>query len=245
MNPADDDDERLLEPQEAADQEREDHAQQLADEERNEDDAESDFEEGVEVEQRAGHYRDVLGQIHGIFRGNEVDVEALAGLSGDEKAAMRVLAEAVRGTELEDEGDMIYAEQRLSMLNQALAVLQPTLAMGLAPELADVRDSYDTLVDEVTALRDLLLSKEDAQEEMFAQDRVVEQGEGGDTDDDDDDETAAEKERKAKEQRAKAKPVESVPEPGQPARPSTLAGKPGDPAVAQPTRPSTAYDGDK
>lgn len=244
-----DDDERLLEPQEAADAEHEDHAQQLADQERDEDAAEADFEEEVEPEEKAGHYRDVMGRIHGIFAGNELDVDALQGLSEDEKAALRVLAEAVKGTKLEDEGDMVYAEERLTMLNQALAVLGPTLALGLAPELAELRGQYDALVEEVTELRDKLERLGDAQEEMFQQDRDAAVAEAPDTDDkpDDDttkDEVAEERKRKAKEaKQPTAPPPEPVPEPGQPPRPSTLAGKPGEPAVEQPPRPSTAYDG--
>lgn len=235
MTPGDDD-ERLLEPQQAADEEHQDHAEQLEKQEREENEAEADFEELDEPEERAGHYREVLGRIHGIFRGDEIDFDELVGLSADEQAALSVLAEAVRGTELEDEGDMIYAEHRLVMLNQALAVLSPTLAIGLAPELADLRDSYDQLVDEVTDLRDRLESLGDAQEEMFQQDREAGLAEAPDTDDkpDDDDKDQDKDKEKAKDKAsvkpkkdkpkpaAARKPPEAVPEPGEPARPSTL-----------------------
>ncbi len=226
MTPGDED-ERLLEPQQAADEERTDHAEQLEKQERDEHEADADFDEELEPEERAGHYREVMGRIHGIFRGDAFDLDALAGFSVDERAALSALFEAVRGSELEDEGDMIYAEHRMTMLNQALAVLQPTLAMGLSPELSDVRESYDLLVEEVTGLRDMLLGLEDAQEEMFAQDREPERAEAPDTDDkpDDDqdkDKTAA-KPKKDKPKPAAQKPAPAaVPEPGEPARPSTL-----------------------
>jgi hypothetical protein len=180
-------------------------------------------ENEIDVEQDPVHvasrYQHVLMAARAAMDGRELDemLEQLPELGVEERAAVEVLARVARGTHEADD-KVIYAEERLEMLNQALAVLQPALALGLAPELGELRDSFDELIEEVQELQEKLGRLEDAQEEMFAQDREV-SAEAPDTDD-------------------KPKPPEADADDGA-EKPSTLYGKPGDKPVEKPEVPTT------
>lgn len=215
---------RVVDPQEEQEPAAHDRVELLEREERDEEHAEADFEEEVPA-QAAGHYEQMMHVLGAVFRDQDVDLEAIAELSVDEKRALEALREVVRGRDsIEDR--ILYAEERLGMLNQVLAVLQPTLAMALTPELTALRDEYDAVVAEVVGLRDRLESLDSAQEEIFEQDREK-FAEAPDSDDDDKPD-------------ADAKPDEDV-EPDAP-RKSTLFGVPGEPAVEKQPSKSTLGD---
>lgn len=215
---------RVVDPQEEQEPAAHDRVELLEREERDEEHAEADFEEEVPA-QAAGHYEQMMHVLGAVFRDQDVDLEAIAELSVDEKRALEALREVVRGRDsIEDR--ILYAEERLGMLNQVLAVLQPTLAMALTPELTALRDEYDAVVAEVVGLRDRLESLDSAQEEIFEQDREK-FAEAPDSDDDDKPD-------------ADAKPDEDV-EPDAP-RKSTLFGEPGEPAVEKQPSKSTLGD---
>lgn len=71
-----------------------------------------------------------------------------------------------------DKHMFVYAEDRKSLLEQALAVLQPNLtASGQTSELAEMSDSLEQMTKRVAALRVKLASLEDAQDELMADEK--------------------------------------------------------------------------
>jgi hypothetical protein len=182
--------------------------------------AQEQLDEHEPVEQKSTRYSTIVGLTKAAFEGVEIEdaLERVEDLSVEEREALADLVDIVRGRDRETR--IVYAEQRLSRLNRVLAVLQPVLAVGLSPELADLRASYDGLVEDVTTLRESLEKLVDAQEEMFEQDRKLaevtpEDGAG-------DDEPAPDAD-------ADAEP--------EPELPSTLYGAPGEPEPATPAAP--------
>jgi hypothetical protein len=154
-----------------------DRVEELEQQHREEDAAEADLDE-ERPEKAAAHFRDVFTAVSAIFRGATVDLDELtAGLSDTERAAVAALQEVVKGRDLQTQG-LVYAERRLALLNDALAVLQPALAQALAPELVGLREEYDALVEGVHDLRERLESLDSAQEEIWEQDRKKEEEEG-------------------------------------------------------------------
>jgi ribosomal protein L7/L12 len=77
--------------------------------------------------------------------------------------AFELLREAVHGKHARRES-IIYAEDRKDLLEQALAVLYPTMAHGLEPEVDDLREQHDALVEHVVGLREHLGNLIEAQE---------------------------------------------------------------------------------
>ncbi len=211
------------------------------------------------LDEAAAHYAVVADLLDQVLNGADVDEEGVAGLSEEERDGIDAMESAVIGRDRKAD-QIIYAEDRLDLLNRALAVLQPTLAVALLPELEQLRDQFDSLVERVGDLRDHLEQLDGAQEEIFEQDREEAQGDDAPDEDDGDDEEApaeeppagegepAEKDdkkadnymkrwRKKPAARPASPPSPPMGEPG--SRPSTLAGGPGEPAVEQPARPST------
>jgi hypothetical protein len=234
---------RVLDPEEQREGRGDDRVQALAGQQRDEEAAETDFDEEQPVA-AAAHFQELIGLTDRVLGGDDLDVALAAeGLSFDERDALRMLQQVVRGGE-RDGGEVLLAERRLEMLNHVLAVLQPTLAMALTPELVEMRDQYDEVVEEIVELRERL-ERQDAVEEELA----GEEAQGGDADQDDEpDEEEEEKEEKrdtwAKRVKAKPKPKPGPPRPKPPPlKPgeSTLYGKPGEPAVDQPAAPSALY----
>ena len=172
---------------------------------------------------RVERYFDVVGVIEALFRGDDLDdIERPAGLDDAEVRALLFLRDAIRGHRA-DSGRLVLAEDRLQMLGQALAVLQPALAVGLDTSIPAAQDLFHHLADQLDELRHSLSSLEDAQEEMFEQDRPhVEAAPPP---------PPTEEEKKAAEPEAEAE-VELE-------RPSTLSGRPDEPAVERVERPST------
>jgi chromosome segregation ATPase len=193
------------------------------------------------LDDAAAHYGLIAGLLEQILAGEDIDEEHIAGLTEDERDALDALESSVIGRDRKAQ-QIIYAEDRLDLLNRALAVLQPTLAVALVPELEAMRDKFDDLVVQVSELRDHLESLDSAQEEMFEQDRgkPEEVGAPTDTDDKPDEEDPDRMPGDGKPRRSTL-----VGEPAVEKRPTptTLTGKPGEPAVEKPVVPSTVYDG--
>src|SRR5688572_15971460 len=97
------------------------------------------------------------------------EIDAVHRLREDEQEALRRFQEAVSGRH---GARRLLAEDRLALLGEALAVLQPLLSVGLDPSVPLAIDSFHALVDGIDHLRGSLVSLEDAQEEMFEKDKV-------------------------------------------------------------------------
>jgi hypothetical protein len=113
-----------------------------------------------------------------ILEGRNIVINDLD-LSQRELKALEALKTAKTGKS----GDLdkfVYAEDRRTLLEQALAVLQPDLVHLDS-------DSFDELIKEVSDLRTKLSEREDAQEEVTVHAEVEKTSET-DTDDKDDDE---------------------------------------------------------
>jgi hypothetical protein len=179
-----------------------------------------------EVEQRSADYFAIVSAMMSAFDGGELaSMDAVRRLGDEEIAALEAFERAVRGRV---GGRTILAEDRLAALGHALAVLQPTLTMGLDPNAPHALDAFHALVDSVDHLRETLVSLEDAQEELFEQDKVVDEPRPpADDDDEDGDEDEGDQDD-----------VHDARE----ARPSTLTGAPDEPAVEAPPRKSTLRD---
>lgn len=246
------DDERILDPeQEKEAQQGRGQVEVLAEQRREEDAAEAEVRP-VEPAART-HYLDVAALTRRVVAGAELRDGELAVLSVDEQRAMALLGKAASG--LREDGSTVLAEERLEQLNHALAVLQPTLAMGLAPELDDARAVYDQLVEDVVELRQELEQLAEAQGEASPE-AVMEQ-EGGDVDDDAPegagDAADAAEEASGEDRRlggggprrsrgpsyAIAGPVPD-PDAGDPPRRSTLSGEPDEPPAPKAATPATA-----
>jgi hypothetical protein len=61
----------------------------------------------------------------------------------------------------------VFAADRRSMLEQALAVLQPNLSNGEQSQLAELRTNLDLVTKRVAVLRERLMHLEDAQDELM------------------------------------------------------------------------------
>ena len=151
------------------------------------------------------------------------DIDAVHRLREDEQEALHRFQEAVSGRH---GTRRLLAEDRLALLGEALAVLQPLLSVGLDPSMPLAIESFHALVDGIDQLRGSLVSLEDAQEELFEKDKIPAEikppaDEGGEADD------------------GEADQADEAAD-----RPSTLYGAPDEPAVEKPVTPSAAYDGD-
>lgn len=223
-----------------------DKVEALAQERRDEDGEHAVVDVEEDVGGAVAHFTAVTELLQRILDGEDVDEDHVAELTDEERDALDAMESAVLGRDRKS-GTLIYAEDRLDLLNRALAVLQPTLALALTPALDEMRDRFDHLVVEVSELRDELVSLEDAQDELFEQDRgkpedVGVPDEPADTDEKPDGEPDEDEDKDGGTQR----PSTLTGKPGEPAvepRPfaTTLTGKPGEPAVEKPSVPSTVY----
>ena len=134
-----------------------------------------------EMETNREHSGAVIAAMRHILEGRNIVINDLE-LSQRELKALEALKTAKTGKS----GDLdkfVYAEDRRTLLEQALAVLQPDL-VGLEGEV------FDELIKEVSDLRTNLDEREEAQEEVSHQVEVEKTSET-DTDDKDDDEDAS------------------------------------------------------
>ena len=160
---------------------------------------EDDEEQLTDLDGKPEHERDeerstsVVGAMHKILEGEHIVLNDLK-LPQRELKALEALKTAVEGRDQNLNG-FVYAEDRRTLLEQALAVLQPDLAkletIGGKP--------FEDMVKDVAELRGKLNVLEDAQEEVAANAKVAAKGEAGDTEDKpkpDDDQSLTGPERK-------------------------------------------------
>jgi hypothetical protein len=135
--------------------------------------------------------------VESIFRKDEKPLEGLtqsSGFTAEELQALEFLEAAVKGRDAKLT-HLVYAEDREDLLEQALAVLYPTLSHGMEQSASALRAAHDELVGQVTLLREEIASKEDAQEDIISdRQRVVEEDKADDEDDDDKDDDDDEEE---------------------------------------------------
>lgn len=166
--------------------------------------------------ERGSRLIDAMRQILGD---NVLNVEQLA-LPQHELQALKALQTAITGR-----GEMdlfVFAEDRKSLLEQALAVLQPNLSSGKATELAELSGSLDLLTKSVAQVREQLAGLIDAQDELLGDERQRFLAANAETDD-------------------KPKPGSKPSDPDAPRPASTVSG-PG-PEVKREARPSALSTG--
>ena len=190
----------------------------------------------------AGAMRQILEREHIVLNDLELDKRELK--------ALEALKTAVDGRDQQLDG-FVYAEDRRTLLEQALAVLQPDIAtleqLG-GPE-------FEKMLKDVAELRVALNNLEEAQEEVEPHKLRGEKGEAGDTDDKpaDDDQSLTGPERKIEkpksslagpERKEEPKPATSLtgPEVTEEAKPkSSLTG----PEVKAEAKPPTSLGDEK
>jgi hypothetical protein len=182
-----------------------------------------------EVDTSSLHFHELAAHIEALIAGDDSALADREWLSSMEREGLALLEQAIRGRR---GGAQIFAEDRLEMLNIALAALQPVLARGVVEQTFEAQEVYRSLVAEISQLQETLESKSDAQEELLLREQLERAREGD------------------KPGNAKPKPVDQgevgddrpsqLAGPGaaveKPAAPSQLAG-PG-PAVEKPAPPS-------
>jgi hypothetical protein len=197
-----------------------------------------------------------------ILAEEEVTVSLLY-LPQRETHALEALQTAVSGHD--SVGEFVFAEDRRSLLEQALAVLQQNVTYGEPEQIAELHGKFDELAGQLHDLRERLTSLEDAQEDMLEEKaRAKEEAEdAGDKDDkggegDGGGEPVADGESTltGPERPEAPRPPSTLsgPDlPAEPASPSTLSGPdlPAEPASpstlsgpdlpAEPEQPSTLY----
>ncbi len=101
-----------------------------------------------------------------IFERKHVNVTHLR-MPERETLALEALQAAVSGRSTNVD-QFVYASDRRSMLEQALAILQPNLTGGAEQQLAAMSQDFNVLSKQVSELRDSLMNLEDGQDELMA-----------------------------------------------------------------------------
>lgn len=168
---------------------REEQAEETAE---RKDEEEEEFEEQAPVALR--RYGAVVDAVDRLIHHRDLDETALADLTDGEREALEALAQVIEGKR---DGTWYYAEDRLVALNRTLAVLQPVLSLASLPEARALDASFEQVRDELTALRERLVSREYAEEELYGHELEPKKKKGDDDDDDDDEGDDAEGEADA------------------------------------------------
>lgn len=142
---------------------------------------------GEEVRDLELQHRSRIFDALRLIMDNEQLTVSLLGLPLREQQALEALQTAVSGKHVHMSG-FVFAEDRKTLLEQALAVLQQNLTHGDSAELAELHGRYDELVERIGTLREELANLEDAQDDLFDEKRqYVEKkpDDAGDKDDED------------------------------------------------------------
>ncbi len=150
-----------------------------------------------ELPQHAGHEVESLELDHrprlfdalqAILAGENLSIPMLY-LPQREAQALEALQAAVSGRD-RSMNTFVFAEDRASLLEQALSVLQQNLTQGDAATLASLHAKYDELTENVANLRGELHGLEDAQDDLIEQKQHEKQvsGDAPDTTENDADE---------------------------------------------------------
>lgn len=226
---------------------------------------EEDDEELYDLDGQNDHERDqgrngsVIGAMRTILAGEQIVVNDLT-LPKRELIALEALQTATRGKDGKLD-QFVYAEDRRTLLEQALAVLQPDIQ-----SLAELGQPYEEMMKQVSELRSELNVLEDSQEELIethGKDAAKTEGDSDDKPEDDDDASLDGPERKiakpasslgGSERKAEPKPESELggperkidkpastlvggTEPKQAPRPSTTLGDPAEILEAEKTLP--------
>ena len=111
----------------------------------------------------------LLDALEAILAGENLAIPMLY-LPQREAHALEALQAAVSGRD-RSMNTFVFAEDRASLLEQALSVLQQNLTQGDAATLAELHAKYEQLTENVAELRDELLGLEDAQDDLIEQKR--------------------------------------------------------------------------
>lgn len=124
----------------------------------------------------------VIAAMKTILAGEQIVINDLK-LDKRHQIALEALKTAVEGKD-QSLAQFVYAEDRRTLLEQALAVLQPELA-----DIAQLGQPFQDLVKDVGALRDKLNVLEDSEEELIegrAKDQAKTESDSDDKPDDED-----------------------------------------------------------
>jgi hypothetical protein len=160
-----------------------------------------------------------------VLAGAQIDLELLY-LPQRETQALDAVRTAVGGRD--SLGEFVFAEDRRSLLEQALAVLQQNLTHGEPAQLAALQGKFDMLTSQVGELRTALTDLADAQEEREDFHQAAKPGAAGETAD-----AAKPKPRPGKPGKPEDARLDGEERPQPAPVPSTLDG----PARADPPRP--------
>ncbi len=128
-----------------------------------------------EVDTSAMHFHELGEYIEALLAGEEAELE-LDWLTDLEREALDLLEHAIGGRR--EGGSVIYAEDRLRMLNLALAALQPVLARGFETQEIEAHELYRVLVEDIADFQKSLESLSDAQEELLTRELLERLREG-------------------------------------------------------------------
>jgi hypothetical protein len=126
------------------------------------------------------HRSRLLEALQLVLAGEQLDLTLLY-LPQRETHALEALRTAVGGRD--NLGDFVFAEDRRSLLEQALAVLQQNLTYGEPSQRAALQSKFEALTAQVGELRATLADLEDAQEERDEFHQAAKPGAAGETDD--------------------------------------------------------------
>ncbi|MBV8756149.1 MAG: hypothetical protein JO257_02670 [Deltaproteobacteria bacterium] len=134
----------------------------------------SDDEELPELQsdhdQTTEHRGQLIALVRAIFNREHVVVQNQQ-LPARELKALEALQAAVEGRDPEL-SQFVYAHDRRDLLEQALAVLQPNFVTG-DEKHAQLLGAYGDLIERVAALREGLVDKEDAQDDLLRPNTAV------------------------------------------------------------------------
>lgn len=189
------------------------------------------------VDQATENRGELIGVVRAIFNREHVVVENLD-LPARELKALEALQAAVEGRDTKL-SQFVYASDRRDLLEQALAILQPNFVTG-DEQHAQLLGAYGDVIERVAALREGLVDKEDAQDDLLRANTAVAptKAEG----DQDDEPKPGESTLTGAERKLPAKPATSLtgPEVKEPPKPgTTLTG----PEVKPEPKPTSSLSG--
>ena len=109
-------------------------------------------------------YGAVVRTVRELLAGRSVDFDRLTALDEDEREALAILRDVISGRR---NAQFTYAEDRLLALNETLARLAPVLAIASMAGASELRDSFDKVRTDLTALKVHLSGLEAAEEQLF------------------------------------------------------------------------------
>ncbi len=128
-------------------------------------------------------YGAVVRTVRELLAGRSVDFDRLSALDAEEREALEILRDVISGRRNQA---FTYAEDRLLALNETLARLAPILAIATMSGAHELRDSFEKVRTDLTALKVHLSGLEAAEEQLFFGEAEKKAEEEDDDDGDDD-----------------------------------------------------------